>query len=195
RREITTGAEIQAVGGLIEDERARSVGEGAGDEQAPCLPRRQLVHEALAEMRDLHDVECRSGAGLELRGDDVVRPQPDAAEERREYEFATGDLPGALRHQVVGYDADVLAKLAEHPAIASQQADGGIRGHHRVKLAGDELDDRGLPRAVRAQDCYVLSVRNREGEPIENSGLAAVDRQVDELEQRIRFHVRYGIVI
>ena len=88
-------------------------------------------------------------------------------------------------HQIVGHDAQVLAQLEEHPAIAPEHAHLGVGRDDRKQLARDQLDQRGLARAVRPEDRDVLPCRNREREPIEDTRLVTVDRQVAKLQQHL----------
>jgi hypothetical protein len=182
--EVVDGAEIEARGRFVEDERLRVVNERSADEDAAGFSGRHLVGGAVGEMGDFEEVEHVTRFALHLGGDFVPWPDADAAEEAGEDDLVTGVVAGAELHPVVGDDAELTAEIVDMPSVAAEDFEApGFGLETRIEFAGDQLDEGRFAGAVRAQDHDVFALGDGEGDVVEDGLVAALDGDVLEIEE------------
>ncbi len=171
-------AEVQARHRLVENQRAWFVDERAADQQPAPFARRHPRHRTLVEVREPEPGEHLVDAGVHLRRGLVMRPETDAAEERREQQLAPGDPARTRRQQVVRDDADGGAQVPERPAVLAEHGDAGLGARKRIELARDDLEQRALAGPVGAEHGDMLVGRNDEREIVEHRDPIADDGDV-----------------
>src|SRR5262245_29177460 len=168
---------IDAAGGLVEDQELGVGDEGAGDQHALLLPRRQGAdagpgvsgHADLAQ--DLGDARALGRADA-----------PEQTESRHE----TGRDDLADGGGQAGVERRFLGDVAEAPPLAkcrgrvAEQEDAAMLGRQEPE---HDPEQRGLARAIRADDAEEVAGRDREVDPLEDPNLAAIERDVLELDE------------
>ena len=104
--------------------------------------------------------ETRHGflsGGPHLGRDVMVRPDSDGAEEAGEHQLAAGDVPRALRHEIVADDAEMGAEVEDVPVFLAQDAQAGFGLKQRITFARDGFDERGFTAAIGAEDGDVFA--------------------------------------
>ena len=158
--------EVEVVGRLVEQDDVEAAEQQGGQRRAGRLPARQRGHEGVVADVEPELAEHRGDAVLEVRGaarepvvegDAVCRvgagrvAAPSAAR-RRLHRLGGGGGAGAAGDVVgdgLAGDALVLLRQPADERVAGSRRDGaGQRG----RLAGEEAQERGLARAVGADD-------------------------------------------
>jgi len=154
--ETVLRGDIEGVGGLVEDEGARLVDESAGDEDALGFAGREFVHGAGGEVGGAEALERLSGERALLGCDVVMVEDLGARKEAGKDNVHAGGFGGEEGHEVVGDDAEKVAKLEDVPAVAAEDGDGGILARDGVEFAGERFYESGFAAAVGAEDGDVL---------------------------------------
>ena len=113
----------------------------------------------------------------------MVGPDADGAEEAGKDELATFDVAGALGHEVVGDEAEVVAEVKDVPVGSAEDLEGGFGAEERVAFAGNGFDESGFAGAVGAEDGDVFAGVDCEGEAVKGEAAAAFDEDVFEVEE------------
>lgn len=192
--EAALGGEVECVGGLVEEELAGAVDQGAGDEDAAFFSGGHFADELLGEVGGLDAVKSFSGAGAHFWRDDKIGPEGGGGEEAGDDGVEAGGDGSALAGELgaegaVGDDAEVLAELGEVPAVAAEDADVHAGLDDGIKLAGDGEDERGLAASVGAEDADMLAGADFEIDVVEDGAVSTGDVDLGEGEEGIGIEV------
>ena len=179
------GAHIERRRGLVEDQDPRSALEreqGARDGDPLPLPTRQVRAVAvLARQRRVQparqDIKRREGARLACR---LADPLPV----RRELDRTPADVLGRRQLvpvEVLEDDADPPSPVVDNERPHVEPIHGQPAGRRFVEPR-EELDHRGLPGSVEADDRGALAGRQGEFQPIEHRPIRARIVEADRLE-------------
>src|SRR5262245_6437407 len=168
---------IDAAGGLVEDQELGVGDEGAGDQHALLLPGRQGAdagpgvggHADLAQ--DLGDARALGRADA-----------PEQTESRHEAgrdDFADGRGQAGVERRLLR-DVAHAPPLAKRGGRVAEQQDAALLGWQEPE---HDPQPRGLARAVRADDAEEVAGRDGEVDPLEDPNLAAIERDVLELDE------------
>ena len=112
----------------------------------------------------------------------MVGPDADGAEEAGEDEFAAFDVAGALGHEVVADEAEVVAEVKYVPVGGAEDFERGFGAEQRVAFAGDGFNESRFAAAIGAEDGDVFAGVDGEVEAVEGAASAAFDEYVFEFE-------------
>jgi hypothetical protein len=180
--DFAEGGEVEAGGRFVEEESVGVVNEGAGDEEAASFAGGEFVEPAIGEVSNFEAGHGLSGGGLHFGQDVMIGPDADGAEEAREDEFAAFDVAGALGHEVVADEAEVVAEVEDVPIAGAEDLERCFGAEERVAFAGDGFDERGFAAAVGAEDGDVFAGFDGEVEAVKGEAAAAFDEDVLEFE-------------
>jgi hypothetical protein len=136
--EVALGGEVEGVGGLVEQELAGAVDEGAGDEDAALFSGGHFADEVVGEVGGVDAFESFCGAEAHFVGDDEVGPERGGGEEAGDDGVEAGGASGGAAGGVgragggveagvgVGDDSEVLAEFGQVPAAAAEDATSGL---------------------------------------------------------------------
>src|SRR5262245_5024362 len=139
---------------LVEKEHAGLLGQGHRDLDAAALPVGRLGQRALGEMLEADPAQglarARDQLGLAVEANQRV-PAESPAPEQRERDVPEQGLAAEQGDDLVrARDAEVCAPTARHARdVAVEERDRPAVG---LELAGDQVEQRGLPRAIGPDD-------------------------------------------
>ena len=195
--EVALGGEVERVGGLVEEELAGAVDEGAGDEDAALFAGGHFANGVLGEVGGVDAGEGLDGALAHFVGDDEIGPEGGGGEEAGddgiEADGATGGAAGGVggargevhAGEIVTDDAEVLAEAGEVPTGTAEDADFHAGLDDGVEVAGHGADEGGLAAAVGAKDDDVLAGADGEVDVVEDDGVSEGDVDVGHGEEDV----------
>ena len=184
--ELALGGEVEGVGGLVEEELAGTMDEGARDEDAALFSRGHFADQACGEVRGFHAGEGFSSAGAHFSGDVEIGPEGGGGEEAGDDGVEAGGDGGALAGQIGADHAEVATQLGEVPAIAAKDTDVHAGLNDGIDLAGDGENQRRLAAAIGAEDGDMLACADGEMHVMKDDAIAARDIHVGEFEKMVR---------
>ena len=186
-------AHVEQGAGLVEDEQARLHGERAGDGDALLLAAGEACGVGLGEGAHGDAVELAADAALDLGGLDaeVLGAEGDVVLHDRGDDLVVGVLEHeaeALARAAVRGEVDVAAG---EDLLAQERHVAGVRGEEPRQHEGE----RGLARAVGAQDADVLAGTDVERDVVEGERAALVaEGDVGERGHALLGSGRHGFV-
>ena len=177
------GAQIEARRGLVQEQGVRPVDQGAGQEQAPLLTRRQAVEPALKQVAGTLTLR-RSGGPTPLRaGQALVPVDADAGEETRAHDIQSGQPSVVSRLQLVRDNAELAPDLEHVPTFPAEQPHPNTGPPQRMELTVQHPQQGRLAGAVRTENSDVLPPCNVKRHTVEGAPAATHDRDVREFQQ------------
>lgn len=168
---VIHAARIEPCARLVGDERLWVVHERTGNEDAPCLSRRERHHIAILQVsypKLLHDRSC----SMFLLGRDVLAQRdPERAEESSFDDLYGRKMHGDLRLHRRGDDADVASDLFQGCASISKEEHGRQVSMQRKHLPCHHLDEGRFASSVRTKDGNRFALR--EGKVIDAQDLSS----------------------
>jgi hypothetical protein len=139
---------------LVEDEQARLLGEGAGDERALTLAAAQVIQRKVGQLEDAGGLHRRAGGRVVLPALEVATGAMGIAAHQDEL----ADVEGTLGRRALRHDAHAPRQVrAPEPADGHAfETDLAGRG---LEHARQEPDQRRLARAVRPDHAEHLARR------------------------------------
>ena len=155
-------AEVQTVGGFVEQQGARLVDERTANHHALGLARGHGVDGLVPQMLGMHQPQHFLSAGFHGVGDGMLGPQLEAGiVAGQDYAAAGGALGTRLDH-LVGHDRDQFAHVVDMPVGAAEHLHHRTVAPDRMVVTHHRANQGGLARAVRANDGQMLAARDRE---------------------------------
>ena len=206
--EVALGGEVEGVAGLVEQELAGAVDEGAGDEDAAFFSGGHFADEVVGEVGGVDAFESFGGAEAHLFGDDEVGPERGGGEEAGDDGVEAGGASGGAAGGVgrarggveagvgVGDDSEVVAEFGQVPAAAAEDAHFGagraVVGNDGVELAVHGADEGGFAAAVGAEDGDVFAGLDGEVDVVEDNAVAEGYVDVAHVQEVLRTLDRFA---
>jgi len=167
RPEALAGRDVHPCRRFVQDDQVAVAGRGEGEADALCLASGELVDLAVGDLRD-------PGAGHHVRR--AVGPRVQVAGEADEF----GDRHVVHQAAALEHRAD-LARDDRLPGRRPEQAHaarvGGLQAEQQVQR-------RGLPRAVGSEQCHGLPRAQAQRQPVHGADLAVRLAHLVELDHR-----------
>jgi hypothetical protein len=183
--------EVQAVGGLVEEEHVGGPEEGLREEHADLDPLVDFLHEPLVRGHG------NAQAGEKYRGLRLRLPSAELGELRLELggpdPVGLGEVVLLVDGRALGPDSLELGPAHDHGIDDAALLEGEVvLGQHRhalaradgylalvrLDLAGEELEEGGLARAVRPDDSVAVAGSEFEADVLEERALPEGEREL-----------------
>jgi len=196
--EMVARDDVEAARRFVEHQRRRLVDQRPRDQHAPRFAGGHRVERGARQPRRVNPLERRLSSAPHRVGDALVREQTVGREEAGDHGVQAGhDAVGiAVDEPIVkigGDDAQLRSQFEHVPAVLAEDPDrrrGRIRSADAIALLDggillqrEQLDERRLAGAVRAEDGGVLADANGQREAIEDARPAEHDRRVVEFQK------------
>ncbi len=165
---------------LVEQDDLRAQGEGGRHVEQLLVALRQVARERPAPVAEAEQLRDLEGVGLHLVVAGEGGEEPAAAAEPRRHRRLQRLQHREVREDLHELEAARHAELRQPHGtdardVALLEADGARRG---TREPGEQVDERGLPRAVRADDRDELAGVDAEAHAVQRAELAVVLREV-----------------
>lgn len=176
-QESNTVFGIEALARLVEEEQARFLYEGAGEEDHALEAGGKFEERVVAEGQEAEPFEPREGGlalharGLFKEADGIVKAGLD--------DFEAGGVVIEVGLEFRGDPADFVAGFADGMSIAAAVAENGdVVAVGLGMVAGDETEDGGFAGAVGAEERPVFASADGPVETVEDGGSAVANGDV-----------------
>ena len=179
---LEAGLQVEAVGGLVQDEDVGVVDERARQQKPPLLPRGHLPEGGIRQAANAEHLHERVRARHLLGRVHLVGPDADAGVEARENDVPSAHVVGIGVVEFVGDEAQPRAQVPHVPALQAEEAHVRAVLLHGVDLAREEFEEGRLARAVGAEDGRVLPLGNGQGQVVEHARAPPIDGRVADVD-------------